>query len=579
MRRSALLLVAVLLSLCTACVGLPDEGPVEVGAEDQLTSDDSGFPYDPRPPQPGEEATEIVRHFLDAMTANPVSTSVAREFLATRARDRWKPERRMITYGDLAAPPVGTGEVTVRLRDANYLDARGAWQGRLPRAKSELTFSMTVEDAEWRIADPPDAMVVTDEWFEDRYRQVSLYFFDPTGNILVPEPVFVPRGGQLATALMRGLLRGPGAGNGVSRSFIPSGVALDDLSVQVSEEGLAEVSLSGEPGQLDPEGIELMTVQIAWTLRQDPSVKRVRVTLDGTPVSTSGLRSDFSVDVGQNYDPNGAYAWQDLFGLRDGRMVSVVSGVEERVRGPFGRPGYALREIAVDLSGRQVAGVTSGGTAVLVGSVDVSDETEASVAATGGTDFAEPVWDHSDTLWLLDRRADGAQVSVVADGRRRTVRVPGVTGRRITTILVSRDGTRLVAVRRGKEGDQVVVSRLARNGDRVRASRARVIARGQGEVLRVRDLGWWSPTELVMTREITDDLSQVTTFSVDGSPATVSPDTEVELVRDQIVRLVTSPLPDSPAWGIAADGTVYPLSSELDEVPPRPGLDSLSYVG
>ena len=147
---------------------------------------------------------------------------------------------------------------------------------------------MTVENDEWRIDKAPNAMIVSDSWFASRYRQVSLYFFDPTGQILVPEPVFVPSGRQFATSLMRGLLRGPGTRlSGVSRTFIPKGLTLD-LSVPVSADGLAEVTLQGDVSGLDPETIELMTVQIAWTLRQDPSVERVRVNVGDTPITIAG---------------------------------------------------------------------------------------------------------------------------------------------------------------------------------------------------------------------------------------------------------------------------------------------------
>ena len=55
---------------------------------------------------------------------------------------------------------------------------------------------MDREDGEWRIAKAPDALIVPRTWFAPRFRQVSLYFFDPTGQILVPEPVFVPSGGS-----------------------------------------------------------------------------------------------------------------------------------------------------------------------------------------------------------------------------------------------------------------------------------------------------------------------------------------------------------------------------------------------
>ena len=54
-----------------------------------------------------------------------------------------------------------------------------------------------------------DALVVRASWFNDRFRQASLYYFDPTAQVLVPEPVFVPVGGTFASDLVSALLAGP----------------------------------------------------------------------------------------------------------------------------------------------------------------------------------------------------------------------------------------------------------------------------------------------------------------------------------------------------------------------------------
>lgn len=576
-RRAVVPLLLLLAALCTACVGLPHDGPVQVESDNGASGADTGFPYHPRPPQPGERPVEIVRHFLDAMTANPITTSVARRFLSTPAGEAWQPEQSMITYSDFDTP-TGTRKVRVDLLDANWLDARGVWRG--PLEKTRLTFPMVKEDLEWRIAKAPDAMVVSDSWFEDRYRQVSLYFFDPTGQILVPEPVYVPRGGQLSTVLMRGLLAGPVTRSpGVAQSFIPAGLTLDELSVPVSEEGLAEVSLRGDVSQLDQESIELMTVQIAWALRQDPSVERVRVTVGGTPVSPSGSGSDFSVDTGQNYDPNGVYSWQDLFGFRDGVMVSSVDGEETPVGGLFGDEGHDLREISVDLGGRRVVGVTDGGTNALLTPVDAEEKARVVPIFTGATDLLKPAWDHAGRVWLLDRTPQGARVYVVAGGRARPVQVPGVTGQDVADFLVSRDATRLVAVLNRPDGDAIVLSRLARKGPGSTATRARPIQNDSGEPLQIRDIGWRSPTEIVMTRNIAQDLSQISTLSVDGSSSVQSGSLSSELVRDDIVRLVSDPSAGSTGFAVSADGTMHPLSPEIEDRIPEDGLRLATYVG
>lgn len=575
--RAVVPLLVVLSALCTACVGLPDDGQIEVGSDGQSSNQDSGFPYDPRPPQAGESPVDIVRHFLDAMWANPSSTSVAREFLTSSGGEAWQPERGMITYRDVGTP-AGTSKVRVRLQGANRLDARGVWQGSVP--DPTLTFPMTTEDAQWRIARAPNAMIVSDSWFEDRYRQVSLFFFDPTGQVLVPEPVYVPRGGQLATVLMRGLLEGPVTTTpGVAQSFIPPGLALDELSVPVSAEGVAQVSLRGDISQLDPESVELMTVQMAWTLRQDPSVQRVRVTVGGTPITTSGSGSDFSVDTGQDYDPNGPYSWQDLFGLRNGRLVSSIEGEETRAGGLLGRGSYDLRDLAVDLGSRRVVGVTANGTGAVLTSVERERGATLEPIVTGATDLLKPAWDHAGRIWVVDRSVRGAEVSVFSGGRLRSVRVPGVSGADVRDFLVSRDGTRLIAVVRRQGTDVVVLSRLARKGPTATATPARPILNSIEEPMRIRDIAWNSPTEIITTRAISKDLSQVTTLSVDGSSSLHSGSLSSELVRANIVRLVSSPLVGSTGYAVAADGTMYPLASEVDADIPEEGLRIPTYVG
>ena len=70
-------------------------------------------------------------HFLDAMTASPISTSVASEYLTREAAETWRPEQQIITYADKGRP-FGTDLLLVSLVGANYLDAGGSWQGALP---------------------------------------------------------------------------------------------------------------------------------------------------------------------------------------------------------------------------------------------------------------------------------------------------------------------------------------------------------------------------------------------------------------------------------------------------------------
>ncbi len=127
-------LAAALLALPVAgCVSLPESGPVVETDESRGTPVTSGVKYDPLPLLPDASRSEIVKGFLDAMTAVPIQTTSAAEFLTQEARASWRPERETLTYGD-RAPALDTGSVVrVRMSTAATGSTRaGPGGGRSP---------------------------------------------------------------------------------------------------------------------------------------------------------------------------------------------------------------------------------------------------------------------------------------------------------------------------------------------------------------------------------------------------------------------------------------------------------------
>jgi hypothetical protein len=296
-RRLLPVLTAVSALLLSGCAGMPADGPVVETRTDDGVSAAQGTSFNPKPPQAGDTRANIVRGFLVAMTATPIQTNTAKQFLTKDAADAWAPEET-ITYAE--PPPVqeSAAGVTATLQDPHWLDAQGAWQGPLSRSESTIDFPMSFEDGEWRIDRAPNALIVPATWFAQRYRPVSLYYFDPTGAILAPEPVYVPRGKQLASALTKALLLGPGDGlDPVMQTFLPSGLTVG-LSVPISQDGIAEIALKGDVGPLTPESVQLMMVQLAWTLRQEPQIEGLRVSINGDPVPLPGGVNAYRVDGG-----------------------------------------------------------------------------------------------------------------------------------------------------------------------------------------------------------------------------------------------------------------------------------------
>lgn len=585
MRRRRARVVTVLSgTLATAalsgCLALPEDGPV-VGAGAADASDSPGPMYiDPLPPRPGDSPTQVVKGFLDAMLATPVQTSVAREFLSARASESWDPQRT-VTFAAASPPRGGTpasvgasaeagagsgggggGVVTVDLTDTHLIDERGAWQGGL--GDQSLSFGMVVEDGEHRIAEPPDALVVPAQWYEPRFRQVSLSFFDPTGTILVPEPAFVPAGEQLASTLVRGLLAGPSrAGAGLTRSFLPSGLTAG-LSVPVSEDGVADIALAGGSGTPSREQAELLLAQLTSTLRQDPAITAVRVSIDGEPLGVPGDMAQVGRDRGAGFAPYDEGASSPLYGLRAGRLISGSPGRLGPVAGPFGTSVLGVRSIAPDLPARSAAAVSGDGTSVLLGPVRRSGS--VTEVLSGAVDLLRPTWDFSGRLWLVDRTEQGARVLSRRGETTRELDVPGVSGRDVRTFLVSRDGSRLVALVRDDEpgaGDSVWVSRIRHDAEgRVLEATAAVRIDDLGDApTRIRDLAWRTPTGLAYLTRVDEGLFRVRGLNVDGAPGGLAGLSIT--VKGEMRGLVGSPAPSQSLFAVGP-GALVPLVVRTD---------------
>lgn len=575
LRVATAVLTACLLA---GCVRMPTSGPVQESEGTGITEDAPGISFDPRPPQAGQATSEIIEGFFEAMTATPVSTRVARQFLSREAAEAWVPERQIITYGEAGDATAGTS-VRVPLTDVNTYDARGAWQRT--RAGSTLSIGLIKEDGEWRIDEVPDALVVPETWFDDWFERASLYYFDPTTEVLVPEPVHVPRGEQFASSLVRGLLTTTTADlQDVARSYFPPGTT-HGLSVPIVS-GVAEVSLSGDPDAVDELTTQRMLAQLVWTLRQEPRIGAVQLSIGGRTIVGPSGSPQVSLQFGSAYDPNGVPASTDLYALDRGRVVSGRMGELSPTLGPLGQedPGVDLRSIGVNIAGARVAGVTATGSELVVAPAEAPTG-EVTTVLAGALDLAAPHWDYRDRIWVLDRNNGRARVFQVVDGAAGEVVVPGLSGRRLTELIVSRDGSRLAAVVRGDKTDRVVTVRVRHDaaGAVVGFTEPQPLSLPAEDTARIRDVAWRSPTTVSVLRDIiTDDLAQVRTVSVDGAPGEISTGGATSL-RGRVRTLVSTPVDLVEVYAVAGR-SVFSLTRPERDVPDLPpGLRSLTYVG
>ncbi|MGI8646592.1 MAG: LpqB family beta-propeller domain-containing protein [Nocardioides sp.] len=578
MRRRPLALVwtTIAAAVLSGCVSLPESGPVFDAGSAGSSTDRVACCYLPNGPQPGESQTDIVQHFLEAMTATPIQTSVARQFLTAPAEASWDPELETIVYDDASQPKdEDRVEVSVSLTDGYTLDSRGVFAGRLPEVQRTLSFGMDFEAGQWRIAELRDALIVPRSWTDDHFQSVDVYYVDPTAGILVPEPVSVPRGEQFATALTRSLLSGPGPSlRQVSRNFLPPGLTLG-LSDPVGADGVADVALQGDASGMSPQEAELAAVQLAWTLRQDPAIRSLRLTADGEALP--GLAREIGVDEGAEYDPASFSSSTAIFALRDGRVVSGPPDSMTPVDGLVGQRDYGFRDIGLNLDSTRVAGVSGGGTTVLEGPTYDPDGSVVDVVS-GAVDLLPPAWDFADRMWLVDRTPAGAQVILRANGRNRLVDVPGISAERVRRFLISRDGSRLLAVIRRSRGDILVASRI-RYDDRgvMRAALpARQLPWPIEERPRILDIGWQTPTSVAVLYPIRD-LAQVRTLAVDGSPATLT--VASPTLAGDYRWLVGNPEPGVDLFAATPQGVTDLSEIERSTVASDVDLSTLTYTG
>jgi hypothetical protein len=574
---------AALLLLVCGCTTLPDSGAVHTKVDSG--AGDTQVPYNFSPPGPVRDATpeQIVRGFLLAMQANPPTTAVARSFLTTRARAVWKPTKGTIVY-DGATVETSGAEASAQLRGAHRLSPQGAWLGGTDSTATSVPFTLVQEDGQWRIDNPPDVLAVPASYFSSLFEGFDLYFFDRTGTVLVPSRVYVPRAKDTATNLVRGLLAGPPAAlRDVATTAFPAGLDLDLLAVVVNDAGIAEVPLGPSALGLAPAELDRIVVQLAWTLRQVPGITRVRLTVDGAPVTLADGRTDVSVGTGAEYDPVAA-SQREVLAFAGGKVVRDDGDSIVAVSGPFGGEGFSLRSLAWSTQQHTIAAVSGNGRRVFV-APDRGARTTSRVRTVldGGTDVLRPAYDRFGGLWLVDRTDSGAVVHLVTGRRDRVVRIDGISGRRVSGFTVTRDGTALVAALATGTNPTVEVSNLVRDedGHLQRATTARTLQVTGADLGAARDVAQSSATTVTILTRPAAGPDQVVDLELDGSPTPAPPAavSTPDPVPSPVSGLVANPDPALGLRVVTTDGRMYAFVDETRWVrDPLGGVVAAAYA-
>lgn len=496
MRRARLggVALAGVAAVLTACAGIPTSGQVipheEIDIEDDSIPDVGGVP---QAPMPGDPPEGIVSGFLEAMKFYEVNYETARKFLTPAAAAEWQPEVATTIYdSEPMIEVVAEDRVVVTAPVAATLE--GAREYTHAPAGTELEFNIELEEVagQWRIATPPQGLVIRDADFDGEFRAYNLFYFDPSFSALVPDPVYLPTRARLPTLLAQELLEGPSPwlAPAVATAF-PDGTELAVDAVAVTG-GEAEIRLTEDALAAAQEQRGRMVTQLAWTLGELSPVTEVVVYGGPRVFAETAVRRFPDVDPAQ-------VPYPDLFAISDTGIVRYDSnGVVSSVLGPLGEFERAV-EVAVNLRMTEAV-VLDDSRATLIWS-PLGPNADLDILAEG-RELRSPSFDRTGLVWVVDGTGDNSRLIVAGPTTEpAVVEVSGLEDQHIDSIALSADGTRIAVVAEG----QVYVGVVVRTGwpAEVQVERLRPVDIGQ--VARVADVAWNLPNELAVLTHATDE--------------------------------------------------------------------------
>lgn len=536
----------LLILVIAGCARLPDEGPVHRVRANSDTRTVQLPNFAPPGPAEGADPETVARGFLRSMTAVPFTSSVARKFLTDDAAASWKLDGGTVVYSAVRVIPE-QGGVSLELTISEQLDGFGAWQ-EVSQTHLRIPLEMTRQNGQWRISNPSNKLIVPQPYFIDSFQRMGLYFFDQTDQALVATPVFLLRGEQMASELVRSLLAGPApAVSDILHSSLPAAGQEEDLSVLVSTKGVAQVPVGRGFLDLPDDQLNRAMSQLAWTLRQIDGVSSVQLTVDGVPAPLEGQEN--AIPVSRVDEFNALTGNSSIWGLRDGRVVTWRDRTVLETTGSMGRQATSWRSIAVNDRLGQVAAVSPNGNNLYLADSDREEQETPRRLVLEGVDLLRPSFDALGNLWVVDRNRGRAVVWRIRDGRPTRVAIPGVSDTAVLAVSVSGEGARLALVQ-DLGGFKITVVNLLRDeagGFLGIGERRTFPASGDGQTRTTpKDLGWRNSDTLTLMT-VGRSLTNFSYVSSDGSPADSS-------------LITTTPLFEEAQWLVVSPDSALPIA-------------------
>jgi hypothetical protein len=524
--RRALLLtwLLVIVAALAGCAGVPSSSaPQAIGTVDR--------PAPPSLPTPGPamDPDVLLREFLKA-TADPANRHLAaRQFLTESASRSWDDAGSALLIDRVVFVETrGPDRVSVTMKAdiLGSLSDMGVFEtgeGALP---DPGTIDLVKTPGGWRIDRLPNGVFLDWQQFQSTYKRNTLYFVDPTGKTVVPDPryVAVSDSDQLATELVSKLVSGPrpemtntvrnllgsplrlrgpvtradGGKTGVGRGYGGARIELDSLATT------------------DPHSRQLLAAQIIWTLNRAGINGPYIINADGAALDDRFAEGWNTSDVAATDPGADAGAAAGLHALIGGSLVSLDGQKAPRLAGAFGQmPGQTSATLS--RSGQEAASVVTlrPGAPDMASSLWVGPIGGDAAQALDGRTLSRPSWSLEDAIWIvvdgnnvvrvIQEAASGQPARIPIDSTAVQTRFPGP----IDELQLSRDGTRAAMV---IEGQVILASVEQVAGGQYALTYPRRLGFGLGNT--AVSLSWRTGDDIVVSR--TDSQHPVSYVNLDG---------------------------------------------------------------
>jgi hypothetical protein len=503
---------------------------------------------EPLPPERGATPEEIVRGFIEAAASARQGHPVAKQHLTPAAAKSWSDEGAITLLSpDFATVATSAGSVTLTANPVGTVDERGVFtvggSGVFTRQ-----FNLEKVDGEWRISDPPNGLIILEPDFERLFLERDVFFLDPTGQRVVPDPRLLIKGDAQPTALIQRILDGPSGAIAAGVRNPLTGVQLRN-AVTITDSS-AVVDLTGLP--VDPAPVlSEMCAQIVWTLA--PLAQTVEIRVDGQAVDIGGVPPQQTREDWAAFDPDAVPL--DAVGhyLSGGALHTVTTGAP--APGPAGAGAYGLSSAAVSADPRTgklsfLVGIhaDAAGAVLFAGPYDK----DLAQLLTASTLSAPTVAATRSEAWVV---RDGTDVvRVPAGAAPQAVSAPTLQGLgRADVLRLSPDGVRAALVVAGPSGTSLYVGTVVRAQDgSVELRDLRGIAPSLSHVV---DVAWRdSGTVVVLASDQRQDRVDPYSVGADGWGLTTLPSAGLPSQPDSVAAAPTrQPLVD-------AGGTIWQLA-------------------